>query len=98
MWPVDTVAPAMGLHTSSAPSVSSPTPPLGTPHSVQWLAESIYLYICHALAELLRRESYLAPVSKHFPISTIASGFGDYIWYGLYPLISKYIPCVVFCD
>jgi hypothetical protein len=31
VWPVDTVAPSMGLQTSSAPSVPSPTPPSGTP-------------------------------------------------------------------
>jgi hypothetical protein len=31
VWPVDTVAPSMGLQTPSASSVPSPTPPLGTP-------------------------------------------------------------------
>jgi hypothetical protein len=30
-WPVVIVAPSMGLQTPSALSVSSPTPPLGTP-------------------------------------------------------------------
>jgi hypothetical protein len=34
VWPVDTVAPSMGLQTPSAPSVPSPTPPSGTLHSV----------------------------------------------------------------
>ena len=33
----------MGLQNPSAPSVPSPTPPLGTPCSVQWLAVSICL-------------------------------------------------------
>ena len=36
------VAYFMGLQTPSAPSVPSPTPPSGTTHSVQWLAESIW--------------------------------------------------------
>ena len=81
-WPVDTVAPSMGLQTPSAPSVSSSTPPLGTPCSVQWLALSICLCVCQALAKPLRRQPYQAPISKHFPASTIASGFGDCIWNG----------------
>ena len=34
-------------------------PPLGTLCSVQWLAESIHLCICPALAEPLRRQIYL---------------------------------------
>jgi hypothetical protein len=55
MWPVDTVAPSMVLQTPSAPSVPSPTPPSGIPLSVQWLAASIHLCICQALAEPLRR-------------------------------------------
>jgi hypothetical protein len=38
---IDTVALSMGLQTHSASSVSSPTPPSGTLHSVQWLAASI---------------------------------------------------------
>ena len=42
IWPVDTVAPSMGMQTPSAP-------PSGTPHSVQWLAVSIRLCICQAL-------------------------------------------------
>jgi hypothetical protein len=59
---VDTVAPSMGMQTSSAPSVPSPTSPLGTPCSVQWLAASIHLCICQALAESLRRQPYQASV------------------------------------
>jgi hypothetical protein len=31
IWPVDIVASSMGLKTPSAPSIPSPTPPLGTP-------------------------------------------------------------------
>jgi len=38
----------------------------GTLFSVQWLAVSICLCICHALAEPLRRQLYQAPVSMHF--------------------------------
>jgi hypothetical protein len=78
----DSVAPTMGLQTPSAPSAPSPTPSSGTPHSVQWLAVSICLYICQALAEPLRRQPYQGPVSKHFLVSPIVSGFGKYIWDG----------------
>jgi hypothetical protein len=56
IWPVDTAATSMGLQTPSVPSVPSPTPPLGTPHSVQWLVTSIHFCICQALAEALRRQ------------------------------------------
>jgi hypothetical protein len=52
------------------------------PHSAQWLAMSIHLYICQALAELLRRQQYQAPINMHFPASTIASGVGDSMWDG----------------
>jgi hypothetical protein len=72
----------MGLQTPSAPSVLSLAPPLGTLWLVQWLAESIHLCICQAKAEPLRRQLYQAPVSKHFLISTIVSGFGNCIWDG----------------
>jgi hypothetical protein len=82
VWPVDTVAPGMGLQTPTAPSVPSPTPPSETPCSVQWLAASIHLCICQALAEPLRRQPYQAPVSKYFLVSAIAYGFGDCIWDG----------------
>jgi hypothetical protein len=71
-----------GLQTPSSPSVLSPTPPLGTPCSVQCLAESIHLCVCQAMAESLRRQLYQAPVSKHFLASTIVSGFGDCMWDG----------------
>ena len=56
----------------------SPTPPYGTLCSVQWLAVSICLCIYQALREPL----YQAPVNKHFPASSIASGFDDCIWDG----------------
>jgi hypothetical protein len=82
VWLVDTVDPIMGLQTPLAPSVTSPTPLPGTPCSVQWLASSIPVCICQALADPLRRQLYQAPVSKHFPASTIVSGFGDCIWNG----------------
>jgi hypothetical protein len=47
---------SMGLQTPSPSSVHSLTPPLGSPCSVQWLAESIHFCICQALAEPLRRQ------------------------------------------
>jgi hypothetical protein len=65
LWLVDIVVFPMGLQTPSAPSVLSLTPPLGTQWSVQWLAVSICLCICSALAEPLRRQLYQAPVSMH---------------------------------
>ena len=80
IWPVDTVAPSMGLQTPSAPSVLSPTPPSGTPCLVQWLAASIHLCICQTLADPLQRHLYQAPVSKHLLASTIVSRFGNCIW------------------
>ena len=61
--------PLWGCNPPSAPSVPSPTPPLGTPSSVQWLTASICLCICQVLAVPLRRQLYQASVSKHFPAS-----------------------------
>jgi hypothetical protein len=58
------------------------TPPLGTPCSGQWLAESIHLCIFQAPAEPLRRELYQAFVSKHLLAPLIVSGFDDCIWDG----------------
>ena len=68
------------LQTPSAPSVLSLAPSLGTLCSVQWLAMSIRLCICQALAGPLRRQLYQAPFRKHFLASTTVSGFGDCIW------------------
>jgi hypothetical protein len=67
----------MELQTPSAPSVLSLTPSLGIPCSVQWLAVSIHLCICQAVAEPLRRQLYQAPVSKHFLSCTSVSVFGN---------------------
>jgi hypothetical protein len=82
VWLIDIVVLPMELQTPLAPSVLSLTPLLGTPCSVQWLAASICLCICQALAELLRRQLYQASVSKHFLASSIVSGFGVCIWDG----------------
>jgi hypothetical protein len=79
---VDIVVLPERLQTPSGPSVFSLTPPLWTLWLVQWLAASILLCICQALAEPLRRQTYQAPVSKHFLASLLVSGFGDYIWDG----------------
>ena len=68
-----------GLKTSSAPPVLPLTPPLGFPCSVWWLAASIHICICKALAEPHRRYPYHTPVSKHFLASAIVSGFGGCI-------------------
>jgi len=75
LWLVGIVV-FMGLQTLSAPSILSLTPPMGILFSVQWLAVSIRLCICQALAELLRRQLYQAPVIMHFLASAILSGFG----------------------
>jgi hypothetical protein len=75
VWMVDIVVLPMRLQTPSTPSVLSLTHLLGTLHSVQWLAVSIHLCICKALAGPLRRQPYQAPVSMHFLASTIVSGF-----------------------
>jgi hypothetical protein len=64
LWLVDIVVLPMGLQISSAPSVLSLTPPLGSPCSVQWLASSMHLCICQALAKPLWRQLYQALVSK----------------------------------
>jgi hypothetical protein len=81
-WLVD-IVPPMGLQIPSSPSdLSSLTSPLGIPCSVQWLAVSIHLCICQALAEPLRGQLYLAPVSKYFLATTMVSGFVDCIWDG----------------
>jgi hypothetical protein len=75
---VDIFVLPMCLQTPSAPSVLSLIPPLGTPCSVQWLAASIRLCICQALAEPLRGQLYQAPFSNHFLASTIVSvSFSD---------------------
>ena len=58
LWLLDIVVLPMGFQIPSAPTSLSLTPPLGAPCSVQWLAVSICLCICQALAELLRRQPY----------------------------------------
>ena len=84
-WFVHIVVPPIGLQTPSDPWVLSLVPPLGTPCSVQWLAESINHCICQALAEPLRRQQYQAPVSKHFLASEI--GLDLAIVYGMDPQV-----------
>ena len=74
VWLVDIVLP-MVLQTSLAPSVLPLTFPLGSPCSVRWLASSILLCICQALAEHLRRQLYQAPGSKQFLASVTVTGF-----------------------
>jgi hypothetical protein len=74
---VDIVVLPMGLQASSIPSVLYLTSLLERSHSVQWLAVSICLCICKALAGLLRRQPFQAPFSMHILISTILSEFGN---------------------
>jgi hypothetical protein len=78
-WLVHIVVPSMGLQFHSAPCVLSVASPLRTLCSFQWLAETICLCICQALAEHLRRQLYQAPVSKHLLASTIESRYGNCI-------------------
>jgi hypothetical protein len=87
VWLVDIIMLPMGLQTSSAPSILSLTPLLGTPCSVQWLTMSIHLCICQVLAELLRRQLYQAPASKHFLSSTMVSSLVTV--YGIDPQVGQ---------
>ena len=57
VWPLDIVAPPMGLKTHSTPSVSSPTPPSGTPCSVKWLQASTSVFI--RLSQSLSGDSHI---------------------------------------
>jgi hypothetical protein len=83
VWPVDTVAPSMGLQTPSAPKSLLQLLHQGPSSSVQWLAVSFLLCICQALGEPLKSfQPYQASISKHFLASTIAFGFGGCIWDG----------------
>ena len=75
---VDIVVLPMKLQTPLAPSVLSLTPPLGTLHSVKWLALRICLCICKALVGPY--QPYQALFIKHFLASMIVLGFGDFIW------------------
>jgi hypothetical protein len=79
---VDIVVLPVGLQIASASIVLAPTSPLGSPHSVKYLA--VYIHVCTgpALAEPLRRQLYWAPVSKNFLVSVIMSGFGVSKWDG----------------
>jgi hypothetical protein len=77
---VDIVVLPMELQSTAAPSVLPLTLPLGSLCSVRWLAASIHICIGQALAEFLRGQLYLAPVSKCFLTSTIVSGFGVCRW------------------
>jgi hypothetical protein len=42
----------------------------------------IHLYISQALEEPLKKQLYLAPVSKHLLASKIVSGFDNCMWDG----------------
>jgi hypothetical protein len=77
-WLVHIIVPPMGLQNLSPPWVFSLAPSLGTLCSVKWMAVSIHLCICEALAESLRRQLYQAPVSKHLLSSKTVSGLGVY--------------------
>jgi hypothetical protein len=80
VWLVDIVVLPMWLQTTSALSDLPLTPPLGSLSLVQGLAASIHICIAQALVEPLRGQLDQAPVSKHFLVSAIESGFDGYIW------------------
>jgi len=82
VWLFDILVLLVGLQSPSAPSVFSLTLPVGFSCSVQWLVANMLIYISRIMAEPLGRNSYLAPVSKHFLASTIVTGFGGCIWDG----------------
>jgi hypothetical protein len=64
------------------PSTPFSTSFIGNKCSVQWKAVSIHNCICRELAEPLRSQLYLAPLSKHLLAHTIVSGFVECIWDG----------------
>ena len=72
---VDTVVLPVGLQSPWTPSAFSLSILLGTFGSVQWLAVSICLCICRALAGCRRRQPCQAPFSMLYLASTIVSGF-----------------------
>jgi hypothetical protein len=78
-WLFHIVVPPIGLQTPLAPRVLFLSSSIGDLVLSLWLAESIHLCICQALAEPLRRQLYQVPVNKNLLASTIVSGFGDSI-------------------
>ena len=72
---VDTVVLPVGLQSPWTPSAFSLSILLGTFGSVQWLAVSICLCICRALAGSRRRQPCQALFSMLYLASTIVSGF-----------------------
>jgi hypothetical protein len=79
VWLVDIVILPMRQN-PSASSILALVSPLGSPCSVRWLASSIYIYICQALAQTLRGQLYQASVRKHFLASSIVSAFSVSRW------------------
>jgi hypothetical protein len=80
-WLVHIVVPPMGLEVISAPWVLFLYLPLGTLHSVQWLAESIHLCICQVLAEPLRRQLYQAPTQVLILLLPYPSSLGGLFYF-----------------
>jgi hypothetical protein len=81
IWSVDTVAPSMGVQTSSA-SVPSPTPSSGT-SNVSPMVGCKHLPLYLSCSDRISQETAIsASISKHFPGSTIVSWFGGCIWDG----------------
>ena len=74
---VDIVVLPMELQSPSAPSVL----PLNLPLGSLWTG-SILIYIGQVLAKPLKGQLYQAPISKHFLVSEIVSGFGVCRWDG----------------
>jgi hypothetical protein len=72
----------MKLQAPLAPWVLSLVPSLGTLCFVQWMPVGILIGICQAMAELLRRQLYQAPVSKLLLAFTTVSGMGGCLWDG----------------
>jgi len=81
IWFVTTVV-LTGLQGTSAPLILSLSSPKGTLFSVQWLAGSISLGICHDLEEPIRRELYQAPIYMHLLTSAILFRLGGCMYVG----------------
>lgn len=72
----------MGLQSSSAPPVLKLTLLYGSLTSIQWLADSISIFLSQLLVEPFREQPFQASVWMHNMASVVVSGFGMDSWKG----------------
>ena len=97
---VDIVVLPMGMQTPSALLVLSLTPPLGTPCLVQWLAESIHLFICQAQWQTYSTKTTTPNgVAKHIQIITFCYTYTVlcHVWFYFTVFKKKLILYYSFC-